>query len=322
MCTTIGFAYKEGQVFGRTLEVGVELDNKVLFVPKETKDFIKTADGTFSSKYAVLGTGYFDIPSFGDGINEKGLMGSNNLFPGYASFAKEKEEGKVNLTTSNAFDYLLSRCENVEEVKKEAANLRIVERGATKEDTAASNHFFFMDESGAKIVLEPKEGRLIPYDNPFGILTNAPDFSWHTTNLKNYIHLQPENIEERSFNGTSVSKFGEGTGMLGLPGDFTPPSRFIRSAYFVSETPKDLKRNDAILEAFRILSQADIPTGAVIDPKNGYKDETLYTGVMDTKKKAYFVKCHNNIDLQAFYLDDFQEKKEITFVEWKKEMVL
>src|SRR5699024_6388945 len=133
-------------------------------------------------------------------------------------------------------------------------------------------------------------------------------------------NLQSGNVEERSFNGTSVSKLGQGTGMLGLPGDFTPPSRFVRSAFFVSETPKDLERKDAVLEAFRILSQADIPTGAVVDPKNGYKDETLYTGIMDTNKKAYFVKCHDNINLQSFYLEDFSDKQEITFVELKKEM--
>lgn len=322
MCTTIGFKYKEGQVFGRTLEVGVALDNKILFVPKNTPNFIKTADEPLSSTYAVLGTGFFNIPSFGDGINEVGLMGSNNLFPGYASFAKEKEKGKVNLTTSNAFDYLLSRCKNIEEVKQEAANLLIVERGADENDTAASNHFFFMDRSGAKIVLEPKEGSLVPYDNPYGVLTNSPDFSWHETNLKNYLNLQSANVEEKDFNGVSVSKLGEGTGMLGLPGDFTPPSRFVRSAFFVSETPKELKRNEAILEAFRILSQADIPTGVVVDPQNGYKDETLYTGIMDTNKLAYFVKCHDNINLQSFYLADFQDKKEVTFVELKKEMTL
>ena len=322
MCTTVGFSYKNGHVFGRTLEVGVALDNKILFVPKETEGFIKTIDKEYSSTYDVLGTGFFNIISFGDGINEKGLMGSNNLFPGCASFAKEAQKDKINLTTAHAFDYLLSRCATVQEVKNEAKKLVIVEQGASEEDTAASNHFFFMDEQGEKVVLEPKEGSLQIYDNPYGVLTNAPDFFWHETNLKNYISLQAENIEQKEFNGTSVSKLGEGTGMFGLPGDFTPPSRFVRSAYFVSHTPKNLEHNAAVLQAFRILSQADIPDGAIVDPKEGYTDETLYTGIMDTKKKTYYVKCHDNINLQTFSLSDFENKEEVTFVELQKEMAL
>lgn len=322
MCTTVGFSYKNGQVFGRTLEVGVALDNKILFVPKNTKGFIKTRDKSYSSKYDMLGTGFFHIVSFGDGINEKGLMGSNNLFPGYASFAKDAQEDKINLTTAHAFDYLLSRCANVQEVRNEARNLVLVEHGESEEDTAASNHFFFMDEHGDKVVLEPKEGILQEYENPYGVLTNAPGFSWHETNLKNYISLKSENIEQKEFNGTTVSKLGEGTGMFGLPGDFTPPSRFVRSAYFVSQTPKDLEHNAAVLQAFRILSQADIPTGAIIDPAEGYTDETLYTGVMDTEKKAYYVKCHDNINLQTFSLSDFEDKEDTIFVELQKEMSL
>ena len=76
-------------------------------------------------------------------------------------------------------------------------------------------------------------------------------------------------MDKQTINVTTITKFGEGSGAVGLPGDFTPPSRFIRSAYFVSTTPKDLERNAAILQGFRILSQSDIPTGAVVDPKEG-----------------------------------------------------
>lgn len=81
MCTTIGFKYNEGQVFGRTLEIGMALDNKILFVPKG-HELVETDDQKYASKYAVLGTGFFDFVSFGDGINEAGLMGSSNFFPG------------------------------------------------------------------------------------------------------------------------------------------------------------------------------------------------------------------------------------------------
>lgn len=110
--------------------------------------------------------------------------------------------------------------------------------------------------------------------------------------------------------------------MLGLPGDFTPPSRFVRAAYFVSNTAKTLERTEAILQAFRILSQFDIPTGAVVDPKEKHKDETLYTAVMETKKIAYYIKCNQNINIQPFYLKDYADEKEMKFIDLDKTMDL
>ena len=322
MCTTIGFPYKKGNVFGRTLEMGVTLDNKIVCIPRNNKQFLKAKDLELSTKYATIGTGFFNIASLADGINEVGLMGSSNLFPGYATFSKEAIKGKINVVTPKAFDYLLSSCKNVSEVKEEAKKLVLLKDSEWKEVQATSNHFFFMDAEGGSIVLEPRNGLLVPYDNPYGVLTNAPDFSWHTTNLKNYLTIQPENIDKRVINGTTVTKFGEGSGAVGLPGDFTPPSRFVRSAYFVANTPKDLERNAAILQGFRILSQADIPTGAVVDAEKKQNDETLYTSIMDTKDKVYYIKCHDNITIQSFYLEDYKHNKEITFIDIEKSMML
>lgn len=315
MCTTIGFAHNLGQVFGRTLELGMVLDNKILYVPKGT-EFIETVDRKIASKYNVLGAGFFDIASFGDGMNEMGLMGSSNFFPGYASFADHAEDGMINTTTPNAFDYLLSICKNIEEVKEEAKKILLVKKMGDEDSSA--NHFFFMDKEGNKVVLEPENGKLIAYDNPYGVLTNAPQFPWHTTNLKNYINLNPENTKESHYNKTKVTQLGEGTGMLGLPGDFTPSSRFIRAAYYVSNTAKNMERSKAILQGFRILSQFDIPEGAIIDPVEKHNDETLYTSIMDTEKQGYHIKTHTNINLQSYYLKDFKDKKDITFVELNK----
>lgn len=322
MCTTIGFPYTKGIVFGRTLEMSITLDNHILYIPKNYEGFIKTDEHLYSANYAVIGTAFLKQPSFGDGINEAGLMGSNNLLPGYASFANHPVEGKINLTTAKAFNFLLSRCKDVEEVRNQAKNIVILERGEDEKDDSISQHFFFKDAEGKGIVLEPKNGQLLDYDNPYGVLTNAPEFPWHVTNLKNHLNLQSENIDEKNFNNVTLSKFGEGSGLVGLPGDFTPPSRFVRSAYFVSNTPKNLDRQQAILQVFRILSQADIPTGSVIDSKAGNYDETLYTSVMDTEKKGYFVKCHDNINVQAFYLDDYQDEKDIVYIDLEKNMQL
>ena len=88
---------------------------------------------------------------------------------------------------------------------------------------STSNHFYFRDAKGASVVLEPIGGSLQVFDNPYGVLTNAPSFDWHTTNLRNYIHLIPFNVDLKTMRGVEVKKLGEGTGMLGIPEDFTPP---------------------------------------------------------------------------------------------------
>lgn len=322
MCTTIGFSYDKGMIFGRTLEMGVKIDHHMVYVPKDHGNFIEAREATYNTKYAVLGTGFFHLPPLADGINEVGLMGSNNLLPGYATFADKEVDGKINMIGSHAFGYLLSRCKDVEEVREEAKKISVMQYGKNKEDVSTPMHYYFFDAMGNGLVLEPKNGELIAYDNPYGVLTNAPEFPWHVTNLRNYIHLQPENVENGSFNGNILSKLGEGSGMVGLPGDFSPPSRFVRAASFVSNTPKDLDRQAAILQGFRILSQSDIPTGTVIDPKLGHNDETLYTSIMDTERKAYFIKCHDNITIQPFYMDTYQDETDIVYVDLEKHMDL
>lgn len=321
MCTTIGFAYSKGNVFGRTLEIGTELDHSVLMVPKNTKGFIHTENGQFPSLYSAIGTGFIGVPALGDGINEHGLVGSSNLFPGMDSFSVDTVDDKINLSCPAAFNYLLTRCKSTSEVKKAAEKLNIMEK-SSKGERSINMHFYFMDKKGNSLVLESKRGQLLAYDNPYGVLTNAPRFDWHTTNLKNYLTLSPKSIDEAKYNGVPLFKFGEGNGMAGLPGDFTPTSRFVRSAYFVSHTPKNLKRDAAILQGFRILSQFDIPTGSVANEENGYQSKTLYTSMMDTTNLSYYIKCHDNINIQCFNLNAYMNYSAITFIPLVKEELL
>lgn len=220
---------------------------------------------------------------------------------------------------SSAFDFLLTNCKDVVEVKELAKKNNVVEK---LDQASMPNHFFFMDKDNNKVVLEPKNGKLIVYDNPFNTLTNAPDFNYHLTNMKKYIHLTPSNVDEQIINDYKVIKLGEGSGMLGIPGDFTPPSRFVRAAYFVGNTPKDLDRESAILQGFRILSQFDIPKGAVYDPIKNHFDETLYTSIMDTTKLSYHIKANNNINIQSFSLNDYTKHSNIVFIEINKTMNL
>src|SRR5699024_635744 len=133
-----GFPYKDGVIFGRTLEMGITLDNQILYVPKNYHGFIQSTEKEYATKYAVIGTGFMNIPSFGDGMNEMGLVGSSNLFPGYSSFATEEVTGKINISSAHAFDYLLSRCKDVQEVKTVADQIVLIERKNSEQNASPS----------------------------------------------------------------------------------------------------------------------------------------------------------------------------------------
>ena len=123
MCTTISFKFNQGYVFGRTLEMGIVMDHDIMSLPAKHPKFINIEEEILKSKYAVLGTSFTGCESFGDGINEKGLMGPNNFFSCFGSFANEPNEGKINIILAEAFDYLLSNCSDVVEVIEKAAKL-------------------------------------------------------------------------------------------------------------------------------------------------------------------------------------------------------
>ena len=137
-------------------------------------------------------------------------------------------------------------------------------------DVSSPFHYIVYDKSGQSIVIEPINGKLIVHDNPIGVLTNSPSFDWHMTNLRNYIHLTPNNSAPMKLEDIVLSPIRQGSGMMGLPGDFTPPSRFVRAAAFAAAAIPVENANEAVFQAFHFLNQFDIPKGVArqVD-KNG-----------------------------------------------------
>jgi choloylglycine hydrolase len=133
----------------------------------------------------------------------------------------------------------------------------------------AGAHFFIQDRSGKSIVVEPIDGTLKVHDAPLGVMTNAPTYDWHMTNLVVYINLSVKDVDTAKVGDVTLSAFGSGAGLLGLPGDFTPPSRFVRAVAFSQSAAPKATADDAVLSAFHILNQFDIPEGAVVNSAIG-----------------------------------------------------
>ncbi len=299
-CTGISLKSGDGAAIrGRTLEFGFPMQSKVLVVPAG-KEFSGTLpDGgkglTYTSRYAFVGANALGLPAILDGVNDQGLSVGLFYFPGYAKYADVTDENKTRAIAPQEFGvWALANFASVDEVREAVKDIVIVPTPApglgSPQGAVAGAHFFLQDKSGKSLVVEPVDGMLKVHDAPLGVMTNAPTYDWHMTNLANYINLSPKDVEQEKLGGTTLSAFGSGSGMLGLPGDFTPPSRFVRAAMFSQAAVPNQTAEDAVLAAFHILNQFDIPKGSVINAAIGEPtpEITEWTSVADLKNLRWY----------------------------------
>lgn len=337
-CTGIKLTAKDGNsVHGRTFEFGIKVDTSVAVIPKDftfSSSIPEAKDFKYQSKYSAVGTICFDQLRIMDGMNEAGLSVGTFYLPGFAGYATPSKENDSKALSSIDFpNWIVTQFGTLSEVKEALPNVVIyphVEKGWGS--TPPPFHYIVYDKAGNSIVIEPINGQLVVHDNPLGILTNSPTFDWHLTNLRNYINLTPLNVPPLKIGGLTFAPLGQGSGMVGLPGDFTPPSRFVRSTiYSVTATPS-ANANEAVFQTFHILNQFDIPVG-VSRQKEGdvvYSDFTEATVVHDPINLKYYFRTFDDqtikvVDLNAFDKNAKEIKKASTegrqpFVDISKEL--
>jgi choloylglycine hydrolase len=226
-CTGIELTAKDGGVVAaRTLEFGIDPKSEVMVVPAGTAITGTLPDGgkgiSYVTKYGVVGANGFGQPVILDGINEAGLYVGLFYFPGYASYADATKDNASRAMGPHEYGiWLLGNFASVDEV---AANfdkvvLAPVVVDALKEVPPV--HFVVHDRTGKSIVIEPVDKVLKLHQNPLGVMTNSPTFDWHMTNLRNYVNLSVTNVPPIALRDIKLGQFGEGSGMHGLPGDFT-----------------------------------------------------------------------------------------------------
>ncbi|MBX3709699.1 MAG: choloylglycine hydrolase family protein [Gammaproteobacteria bacterium] len=315
-CTGIQIKAKDGSyINGRTVEFGIPLDIAGLVVPRNYEFRGSLPDGSsgmvYRSKYAVVGASTFGAPAVVDGMNEKGLSAGMFYFPGYASYATLTQENKkMALAPTEFVNWLLTQFASVDEVKQSIKSVVIAPTAPKGWGGVPPFHYVVYDKTGKSIAIEPLNGQLVVFDDPIGVITNSPTFDWHLTNLSNYINLSSMNAPSKQIDGYQLKTFGQGSGLRGLPGDFTPPSRFVRAAiYSATAIPAENSQN-AVFDMFHILNQFDIPVGAV-QSKDGSKiisEFTLATTVKDPQNLKYYIRTYEDqtiksIDLRSFDLE-------------------
>jgi choloylglycine hydrolase len=323
-CTGIQLQTKDGTfVSGRTLEFGISFDISIIVVPRNYEFVGQTSLGDgkkWHAKYASAGVMLADNEVILDGINEKGLSVGSFYFPGFAEYSVTTPENQaISMSSSDITQWIVSQFATVDEVRAaiengEVAISLVLTPGFPPQ--VQPFHFVVYDNSGKSLVIEPLDGKLVLYDNPLGTMANSPTFDWHMTNLRNYVALDPNNVPPVSIFGETFKQLGQGSGMHGLPGDFTPPSRFVRAAVFSATAIPEKNADAGILQVFHILNNFDIPVGVAREVHDGviHSDYTMLTVARDSKNIRFYYNTYDDqtirmVDLSRFDLDAKAIKK-------------
>jgi choloylglycine hydrolase len=318
-CTGITLKAGDGTVVhARTLEFAIDLHSDVIMVPRGYVRTGSTPDGKeglkWKAKYASVGANGVGMPVIFDGLNEKGLSSGLFYFPtsaGYMTYAAA-DAGKT-LAPWELGSWMLENFATVDEVRANIGKI-VVPAVVFKEwGFSPPVHYIVQDASGKSIVIEYVDGKLNIHDNPLGVLTNSPTFDWQMTNLRNYVNFSMTNVPPVQLGSVKLEPFGQGSGMLGMPGDFTPPSRFVRAVAFSQSAFPSKTGQDAVLSAFHILNQFDIPKGAAREHEkdahgNIQADYTIWTSASDLTARQFYFRTYDNsqirrVDLMKMNLD-------------------
>lgn len=313
-CTGITLKSKDGvTVTARTVEWAASvMKTFYVVVPRHQSLCSLTPDGEdglkFTSRYGYVGLAVEQKEFLVEGVNELGLSAGLFYFPNYGKYepydALQKEKS---LSDFQVVSYVLGACGTVDEVKEALDKVRII----NIDSRSSTVHWRFTEVSGRQIVLEIVDGVLHFYENPLGVLTNSPGLEWHWTNLNNYLNLTPGTVSEHPFGALTLQPFGGGSGMLGLPGDFTSPSRFVRAAFFQITAPVQPTAEASVLQAFHLLNSFDIPIGLQYswgEAPDTMPGATQFTVVTDTSHRMIYYRTMYNshircIDLKSIDFD-------------------
>lgn len=314
-CTNFLLIAADGTpVYARSLEYALVVPSDVVIVPRNFA-YVGTrpnnAPGAkWTSRYAMVGVMSFGQPFVSDGMNEKGLAGGALYFPGFAEYtAPSDADPAAALAPWEFLSWILTNFATVEEVKAAVANAQIVDLETPEINFTLPFHFPIHDATGASIVIEPVGGKLKVYDNPLGVLTNSPPFDWHMTNIRNFVNISPVDAPPLKIAGQTFAPFGQGSGLLGIPGDPTPPSRFIRALGYVASAKQMPDGPQTVRLAEHILNNFDIPTGFVSSAaQKGQLEFTQWSSVADLRAQVYYIKTYDDqvlraVDLKSFDLD-------------------
>ena len=301
MCTAIRY----GNFFCRNLDYDICYNEKILFMPKHFSLRLRNGK-SIREHYTVLGTGIESegFPLFFDAFNEKGLCAAGLNFPKDAYY-RDARSGMENIASFEFIPYILSRCDSVESAKEIIKRINVTNTPFSAQYPPSPLHWIFADKEKSVVVECTKNGFRL-HRNPTDVLTNSPAFDIQLFNLKNYRFVSAAEGENRFSKRLTLTPYSLGMGGIGLPGDFSSASRFVRACFLLHNSP-DLKEKEGLMHGFRLLNSVAMPKGAVITEADEY-EYTQYSAVTDTKNLSYSYCTYGDINIKTLFLRDFEKE--------------
>ena len=296
MCTAATYKTKDFY-FGRTLDYEYSYKEEVTITPRNYEFKFRNVNN-LTSHYAIIGMAFIsdDYPLYYDAVNEEGLAIAGLNFVGNAYY-NERQLNKENIAQFELIPYLLGSCSSVKEVKKLLEKINITNESFSEELPLAQLHWIISDKEDCITLESVKEGLKI-YDNPVGVLTNNPTFDKQLFNLNNYSGLSPKNKENTFNNKLNFDIYSRGLGALGLPGDLSSMSRFVRVAFVKMNSLSEENEIASVSQFFHILNSVDQQRGCC-DLGNNKFEITIYTSCCNTNKGIYYYTTYNNHQITA-----------------------
>lgn len=296
MCTAATYKTKDFYM-GRTLDYEFSYGEEITITPRNYP-FKFRYTGEDSSHYAIIGMAHVtdDYPLYYDAVNEKGLGMAGLNFVGNAVYG-EPVDGSKNVAQFEFIPWILSKCGNLDEARKALSTLNLVGTPYSDNFPAAKLHWIIADKSGAITVESVAEGLKI-YDNPVGVLTNNPPFDRQMFMLNNYMHLSPKQPKNMFPENVGLETYSRGMGALGLPGDLSSASRFVRIAFVKTNSISGEGENDSVGQFFHILGSVDQQRGCC-EVAEGKYEITIYTSCWNADRGIYYYTTYTNHQITA-----------------------
>lgn len=307
MCTAISFKTKD-HYFGRNLDYEYSYHETVTVMARNYPlNFRKIK--AINSHYAMIGMAYVvdNYPLYYDATNEKGLSIAGLNFPRNAYYAEVLED-KENISPFEFIPFILATCQNIKEVKIKLQNLNLCNINFSTDLPLSPLHWMIADEEEA-ITVEAMRDGLKVYDNPVKVLTNNPPFDFHLLNLANYLNVTPQEVTNRFIENINILPYSRGMGSIGLPGDYSSASRFVKAAFVLHNSKVDDNESSSVNQFFHILGSVSQEKGCVA--VNNKYEYTIYSSCCNTKKGLYYYTTYDNsrINMVDMYQEDLDSNQ-------------
>lgn len=295
MCTSL--TYKtNNHYFGRNLDYEFAYCQTVTITPRNYPLVFRKMP-TLHEHYAMIGMAFVqeNYPLYYDATNEKGLSMAGLNFPenaDYKPFAPDKD----NITPFEFIPYILGKCATVQEAKEVLANVSLYAENFSEQLPLSPLHWMISDSTESIVVESVKDGLKV-YDNPVGVMTNNPPFDYHLTNLTNYMALSRRDPENNIAPDLSLKPYSRGMGAIGIPGDLSSASRFIKVAFTRLNSVSGNSEAESVSQFFHILASVEQQKGCC-QVEHGF-EYTIYSSCCNTDKGIYYYTTYENSRITA-----------------------